>query len=337
VKFQAKLIIIDEERIFKEIEEKDPASVSLNGPDGILPQVQETAIKISEKFGIPTYVLADTTWGTCDMNSMGSKVLGADIQFNIGHTINTEVYEKNLILIDAFDDVEFDRVAKKCTELLKGKIISLVTDSQHLHQIDKVEKILTENGITVKIGKGKGQLNDGQVFGCEFYPASELKKEVDAYVFLGQSNFHAAGIALSTNLPTYVLDPYFNEVREVTEFAQKLKKKATLAIYKAADAKSFGVIVGLKEGQLSKVFALKIKKDLEKEGKQVQLFALTDITNDRLKNLKGIDAFIQVACPRISTDNQFDKPVLSTPQANALLKILRNESIEGYLEIPHWL
>ena len=337
MKFQAKLIIIDEERIFKEIEEKDPASVSLNGPDGILPQVQETAIKISEKFGIPTYVLADTTWGTCDMNSMGSKVLGADIQFNIGHTINTEVYEKNLILIDAFDDVEFDGVAKKCTELLKGKIISLVTDSQHLHQIDKVEKILTENGITVKIGKGKGQLNDGQVFGCEFYPASELKKEVDAYVFLGQSNFHAAGIALSTNLPTYVLDPYFNEVREVTEFAQKLKKKATLAIYKAADAKSFGVIVGLKEGQLSKVFALKIKKDLEKEGKQVQLFALTDITNDRLKNLKGIDAFIQVACPRISTDNQFDKPVLSTPQANALLKILRNESIEGYLEIPHWL
>ena len=337
MKFQAKLIIIDEERIFKEIEEKDPASVSLNGPDGILPQVQETAIKISEKFGIPTYVLADTTWGTCDMNSMGSKVLGADIQFNIGHTINTEVYEKNLILIDAFDDVEFDSVAKKCTELLKGKIISLVTDSQHLHQVDKVEKIFTENGITVKIGKGKGQLNDGQVFGCEFYPASELKKEVDAYVFLGQSNFHAAGIALSTNLPTYVLDPYFNEVREVTEFAQKLKKKATLAIYKAADAKSFGVIVGLKEGQLSKVFALRIKKDLEKEGKQVQLFALTDITNDRLKNLKGIDAFIQVACPRISTDNQFDKPVLSTPQANALLKILRNESIEGYLEIPHWL
>jgi len=334
---QAKLIIIDEERIFKEIEEKDPVSVSLNGPDGILPQVQETAIKISEKFGIPTYVLADTTWGTCDMNSMGSKVLGADIQFNIGHTINTEVYEKNLILIDAFDDVEFDNVAKKCTELLKGKIISLVTDSQHLHQVDKVEKIFTENGITVKIGKGKGQLNDGQVFGCEFYPATELKKEVDAYVFLGQSNFHASGIALSTNLPTYILDPYFNEVREISEFAQKLKKKATLAIYKAADAKSFGVIVGLKEGQLSKVFALKIKKDLEKEGKKVQLFALTDITNERLRNLKGIDAFIQVACPRISTDNQFDKPVLSTPQANALLKILRKESIEGYFEIPHWL
>jgi len=331
------LIIIDEARIFKEIEEKHPVSVSLNGPDGILPQVQETAIRISKKFGIPTYVLADTTWGTCDLNTNGAKILGSEIQFNIGHTINTESLEKNLVLIDAFDDAEFNSVAKKCVEILKGKTISLVTDSQHLHQVDNVEKILTESGIKVKIGKGGGQLNDGQVFGCEFYPASKLKKEVDAYVFLGQSNFHAAGIALSTNLPTYVLDPYFNEVREVTEFAQKLKKKATLAIYKAADAQSFGVIVGLKEGQLSKVFALNIKKELEKEGKDVQLFALTDITNDRLRNLKGIDAFIQVACPRISTDNQFDKPVLSSPQANALLRILRKESIDEYLEIPHWL
>ena len=331
------MIVIDEKRIFREIEEKKPASVSLNGPDGILPQVQETAIKITERYDIPAYVLADTTWGTCDLNSNGSKVLGAEIQFNIGHTINTESLEENLVLIDAFDDVKFDSVAQKCTEIVKGKIISLVTDSQHLHQVDRVKEIFTDQKIKVVIGKGKGQLNDGQVFGCEFYPATDLKTEVDAYVFLGQSNFHAAGIALSTNLPTYVLDPYFNEVREVTEFAQKLKRKATLAIYKAAEAKSFGVIVGLKEGQLSKVFGLKIKRELEKEGKQVQLFALTDITNERLRNLKGVDAFIQVACPRISTDNQFDKPVLSTPQANALLKILRKESIEGYLEIPHWL
>lgn len=331
------MIVIDEERIFKEIESRKPVSVSLNGPDGILPQVQETAVNITKRFGIPAYILADTTWGTCDLNSNGAKVLGADIQFNIGHTINTESFEKNLILINAYDDIEFDSVAKKCVDILKGKKISLVTDSQHLHQMDKVNEILTNGGIEVKIGKGKGQLNDGQVFGCEFYPATELKDKVDAYVFLGQSNFHAAGIALSTNMPTYVLDPYFNEVREVTEFAQKLKKKATLAIYKAADAQSFGIIIGLKEGQLSKVFALKFKKELEKEGKTVQLFALTDITNERLKNLKGIDAFIQVACPRISTDNQFDKPVLSTPQANALLKILKHESIDGYLEIPHWL
>ena len=76
---------------------------------------------------------------------------------------------------------------------------------------------------------------------------------------------------------------------------------------------------------------------MEERGKEVQLLALTDITNDRLKNFTGIDAFIQVACPRISTDNEFDKPMLSTPQANALLKMLKNGKLDNYLEIPHWL
>jgi 2-(3-amino-3-carboxypropyl)histidine synthase len=331
------MIIIDEQTIFKVIQERKPVSVALNGPDGILPKVQETAVRIMNRFGIPVYVIADTTWGSCDINSNGAKVLSAEILFNIGHTISMQVFDDNVVLIDAYDDVSFDTVTQKAVEILRGKTISLVTDSQHLNQIESVQKIFEENNIHVKIGKGKGQLNDGQVFGCEFYPAIEVKDEVDVNVFMGQSNFHAAGLALATNKPTFVLDPYFNEVREVTEFAQKLQRKATLVIYKAAEAKTFGVIVGLKEGQLSKTVALKFKRELEKEGKQVQLFALTDITNERLRNLKGVDAFIQVACPRISTDNQFDKPVLSTPQANALLKILRNESIEGYLQIPHWL
>ena len=41
----------------------------------------------------------------------------------------------------------------------------------------------------------RSSFNDGQVFDVNFILATELKTEVDAYVFLGQSNFHAAGIA----------------------------------------------------------------------------------------------------------------------------------------------
>ena len=331
------MIVIDERRICEEIEKRKPVSVALNGPDGILSKIQELATKIMAKFNIPVYVLADPTWGSCDLNTNGAKVLGVNVLFNVGHTIRMDGLGDNVVMIDAFDDISFENVAKKCAKELSGSTISLVTDSQHLPQLEVVKKILEEGGIKVMIGNGKGQLNDGQVFGCEFYPTEQTKDDVDANIFLGQSNFHAAGIALSTNKPTYILDPYFNEIREVTEFAQKLQKKATLSIFKAVEAETFGIIVGLKEGQLSKITALKLKKELEKEGKKVQLFALTDITNDRLERLAGVDAFIQVACPRISIDNHFNKPVLSTPQANALLKLLRHESIEGYLQIPHWL
>ena len=331
------MIIIDEQKIFQVISDKKPISVAINGPDGILPKIQETAQHIMEKFGIPAFVLGDTTWGTCDLNSNGAKVLGAEILFNIGHTNKLDTFDNNVVMIDAFENISFDQVLPKCIEKFNGKTISLITDSQHLHEVDHVKKFLEENNISVKVGKGKGQLNDGQVFGCEFYPAMETKDNVDGNLFLGQSNFHAAGIAISTKKPTFVLDPYFNEIRDITEFAKKLEKKATLTIFKAADAKVFGIIIGLKEGQFAILTALKFKKELESLGKTVQLFALTDITSDRLKNFTGIDAFIQVACPRISTDNQFDKPVLSTPQANALLKVLRNEDIGDYLEIPHWL
>ena len=177
------MIIIDEKRIFDEIEKRKPISVALNGPDGLLPKIQETASKIMEKFDVPAYVLADSCFGTCDMNTNGAKVLGAEILFHIGHTVNSTNFGENVVLIDAYDNISFEKVARKCVIELTGKTVSLVTDSQHLLEIEKVKKILEEGGIIVKVGDGKGQLNDGQVFGCEFYPTSQTKNSVDANVF----------------------------------------------------------------------------------------------------------------------------------------------------------
>ena len=117
------MIVIDEEKIFKVIEERKPVSVALNGPDGLLPKVQDLSLRIGKKFGIPAYLLADTTWGTCDLNSKGAEILNAEILFNIGHTSKIESFEKNVVMIDAFDDISFDKVTEKCIELLHGKTI----------------------------------------------------------------------------------------------------------------------------------------------------------------------------------------------------------------------
>ena len=149
--------------------------------------------------------------------------------------------------------------------------------------------------------------------------------------------FHAASIAMSTEMPTFMLDPYFEEYSQVNEFAQGLQKRAILAIYKALDAETLGLIIGLKEGQFAHVRALELKKEFEKVGKKVQLIALTEITEERVQVFRGIDAFVQVACPRIATDNHFKKPMLSVPQALALIKLLKKEPIENFLKIQHWL
>ena len=333
-------MIIDEKRIFKIIDERKPHSVALNGPEALIPKIQNSASNITKKFGIPAYVIGDTCWGSCDLNTHAANMLGAEILFNIGHTISMEIFDEKVVMVNAFDDIIFDRVARKCALELKNKnynSISLVTDSQHLNQITRVREVFEEFGYQVIIGRGKGQLNDAQVFGCEFYPAYNVQNQVDAYIFLGQSTFHSVSVAISTGKPTYMLDPYFEDYSDVTGIAKQLQKKAILSIYKALDAETIGIIIGLKEGQFAHIKALELKKSFEQLRKKVQLIALTEITEDRIQIFKGIDAFVQVACPRISIDNHFKKPMLSVPQALALIKLLKKEPIDNFLKIRHWL
>src|SRR5919197_809886 len=334
------MLRIDKKRIFEVIVKRKPVSVALNGPEALIPKIQDTANDISEQFGIPAYVIGDTCWGSCDLNTHAADMLGAEILFNIGHTVAMETFGEKVVMIDAYDDANFEEVARKCAVGLRQqnyKSISLLTNSQHLYQIPYVKKIFEEYGYNITIGRGKGQLNDAQIFGCEFYPAHNGQREVDAFVFLGQSMFHCASVALSTGKPTYMLDPYFGEYSLVNEFANSLQKKAVLSIYKALDATRIGIIIGLKEGQFAQVKALELKKSFEQLGKKIQLIGLTEITEERIQVFRGIDAFIQVACPRIAMDNHFKKLMLSVPQALALIKLLKKEPIDDFLKHHHWL
>ena len=334
------MIHIDEEKIFSTISERNPRSVALDGPDGILKKIQNCAEKVRDEFNIPVYIIGDTSWGSCDLNMHAAEMLGVDILFNIGHTISMESFGNKVIMVDAFDDIDFSKIARKCAVELKKKnfkIISLATISQYIRSMQDVKEIFESHGYEVFIGRGKGHLNDGQVFGCEFYPVYDTKDHVDAYLFLGQSIFHSASIAIVTQKPTFMLDPYFNEYSEISDIARKLEKKAILAVYKAQDAETIGIIIGLKEGQFAKIKALELKRLLEEAGKKILLIAMTEITDERLLSFEGIDAFIQVACPRIGTDNHFHKPVLSVPQAISLIKLLKGEPQPEFLQIKHWL
>jgi 2-(3-amino-3-carboxypropyl)histidine synthase len=334
------LIQIDEEKIFSTIRERKPRSVALDGPDGIMKKIQSCAQKLTEKYNLPVYVIGDTSWGSCDLNIHAAEMLGVDILFNIGHTISMQNFGEKVIMVDAFDDVDFGKIAKRCAiELKKKKFkkISLVTNSQYLRSVQKVKEIFEYYGYEVVIGRGKGHLSDAQVFGCEFYPVYDTKDQVDAYLFLGQSIFHSASVAIVTQKPTFMMDPYFDEYSEINDIAHKIEKKAILSVYKAQDAKSIGIIIGLKEGQFANIKALELKRLLEQEGKKILLIAMTEITDERLLLFQDMDAFIQVACPRIGTDNHFHKPVLSVPQAISLIKLLKGEPEQGFLQIKHWL
>ena len=70
----------------------------------------------------------------------------------------------------------------------------------------------------------------------------------------------------------------------------------------------------------------------------MQLIAMREVTSERIAYFKSIDAFIQTSCPRVSIDGYtFKKPVLSAPQAEALLDLLDGKELDEFLVKPHWL
>src|ERR671924_2271638 len=125
------MISIDEKTIFETISKRNPHSVALNGPEALIPKIQNSASNITEKFGIPAYIIGDTCWGSCDLNTHAADMLGAEILFNVGHTVSMEIFNEKVVMIDAYDDANFDEVARKCALGLReqnSKSISLLTN-----------------------------------------------------------------------------------------------------------------------------------------------------------------------------------------------------------------
>ena len=330
---------IDADKIITEIVQVKPKTILLSCPDGYLTQVQQLASKIEKEHNVQTIISADPCYGSCDIMDKDTSRLGADIAFHIGHKSSIKRIGKRTVLIDTYEDVDFTNVIKKSIPYLKKfKRLGLCTISQYLHHIESTKETLEKAGFKIYIGKGQGRLLAGQVMGCRFNSVFTIREEIDATVFLGQSRFHAIGVALSTGKPTIMLDPYLMIVEDMNKRAEKWLTRSILQIYKARDAKKFGVIIGLREGQNLPKRAMQIKMRLIEHGKEVQLITLREITEDRLAMFNNINAFVQTACPRISIDGEtFSRPVLSLPQTEMLLDIWEGKEPKAFLEKTCWV
>lgn len=330
---------IDEARVFEIIEARKPKVVLVNAPGGLLRQTKELMERVKEKYGVKSVLSGDSCFGICDTVDDDVEKLQADLALHIGHNAAVTEVGDYTYLVDATDDVEFDEVVETAAKTMAPyKRIGLATFSQHLHQLQPVKKKLEAKGFEVIVGKGNKLMLEGQVFGCDFSTSYPIRDEVDAFALLGESEFHAVGLALATGKPTFMLDPYMNEVTDMQRAADERRKRAVLGVYKALDARVFGVITGLKEGQKMLGRSRWISQRLETNGRKVIQLAMRDVTADRLAPHREIEAFIQTACPRISIDGfTFDRPVLSIPQADALVALIEGREPGEFLERSKWI
>lgn len=330
---------IDEARVFRIVEERRPHVVLLNAPGGLQMQTKQLMEKLTERYGVACVLSGDSCFGICDTVDRDAKAIQADIALHIGHNAAVREMGEHTFLIDAADDIGFEGVLNSAAVTLAPyRRLGLATFSQHLSQLDPVKRALEGRGFEVFVGEGNNLMLDGQIFGCDFSTTRRLHDKVDAFVFLGESEFHAVGLALAVGKPTFMLDPYTNEVVDMREAAEERRKRAVLAVYKALDSRVFGVITGLKEGQMMLGRTKWIAKRLQMNGRKVVQLALRDITPERLAPHREIEAFIQTACPRISIDGfTFDRPVLSIPQADALIALMEGREAGEFLERSKWI
>lgn len=110
--------------------------------------------------------------------------------------------------------------------------------------------------------------------------------------------------------------------------AERALRASLLRISLASRAESFGVFLGLKEGQLNPSRATFVAERLMAKGRSVQMITALELTPDSLERFPDIEAFVETACPRIPmTDTGFKRPLLSYPEALGLLRLLNGRDV----------
>ena len=309
---------MDLQRVIKKINSRNAKTVGLQFPEGLKMQAIKIARTIENETEANVIISGDPCFGACDVsdNKMDDIV---DLIVHFGHTPLPLRYKVPVLFIEAYSSVKIKPILEESLELIEDySRIALVTTTQHLNRINEIKDYLEDNGKEVVLGSSKST-RKGQVLGCNFESIKNLDAEL--YLFIGSGNFHPLGIYLFTKSPVLALDPYNGEIREMSEYADRILRVRFARITKAREAKKWGIIVSSKEGQYRMPLAKDIKKQIKDAGGESYIILADNINPDILLPYMELDAFVVTACPRIAIDDthMYKKPLLTPKEMEIVL------------------
>jgi len=303
------------DRLVKELKKIKPKKVLVQLPEGI----KQNAFKIQkeiEKLGIEVIFSGETCWGACSIATHEAESLGADLIVHFGHA---EFIKSNfpILYIEVRDEIDLIPLLEKSIKEIKNcKNIGIAYSIQHRHDLEKIIKFYESNGKKVLIPEKKGYAAySGHVVGCEFGGLKTIQDKVDAFLVIG-NNFHSMGASLAVEKPVFLIDVYNNCVTDMKGVRDKILKQRIIAIDKFKKAKKVGVIMEVKPGQKFGSPKFLVEK-LKATGKEVITITMNELSPDKLMNFYDIDAFVELACPRIAIDDfaKYSKPLLTFKEA----------------------
>ncbi len=306
----------EEERILAGIKSSGAKRVLLQMPEGLKPYGFSLAKSIENRAAVEVIVSGDPCYGACDLALYPMQRTGAELLVHVGHAqIPREGPSNGVLYVEAHAKVDVEKALESATQLLKNeRRIGLAVTAQHMQMLERAKTFLESSGKMVILGRPSGWLKyEGQVLGCDYGTVRSIANQVDAFLLLGGGDFHALGIPLATGKRTIVADPFQGKARDITELCRKILRQRYAVITKFKEAKRIGVIAGLKSSQMNLALARRLKQLLEGSGREAVIICAMEVTPESLDSFVDLDAYVEIACPRISIDDRerYRKPILN--------------------------
>ena len=289
------------EHLIEELKRIKPKKVLVQLPEGIKRNAFEIA-KVFSDLKIEVVFSGETCWGGCSIAVNEAKDVGADLIVHFGHAEFIKV-DFPVVYIEVRDELDLIPLLKKSLKHLKDfKKLGFSYSIQHRHDLDKILNFYRENGKEIILSEKKGMVAyEGHIVGCQYRGLKVIEDKVDAFVVMG-NNFHAMGAAMSVDKPVVLVDVYNDEIKDMKGVREKILKQRIASIEKFKNAKRVAIVTEIKPGQKFGTPTDLINK-LKESGKEVVLITMNEMTPDKIMNFYYVDAFIELACPRIAIDD----------------------------------
>mmetsp|Transcript_5310 Transcript_5310/g.7812 ORF Transcript_5310/g.7812 Transcript_5310/m.7812 type:complete len:426 (-) Transcript_5310:112-1389(-) len=309
----------------RRIKQLDATHVSLQMPEGLL--LYATVLADIFQRLVPTLqhvsVLGDVTYGACCVDDLGAKALGAQLLLHYGHSCLVPLQHTAVPCLYVFVEIRIDvqhLVDCVCETIPESTSVCLLGTVQFRNALVEAAPILNDRNRPSVIPQAK-PLSPGEVLGCT---SPKLDDYPDAVVvFCADGRFHLESTMISNPSHKFLrYDPYCKMLTIEEYDTIKMKSIRHDAIQKARSAKIFGVVLGTLGRQGNPAILQNIRSLLTKHNKRSFIMLLSEVTPAKLSSIPKPDAWVQIACPRLSVDwgHFFNVPVLSSYELHVCLQ-----------------
>ncbi|XP_036392814.1 2-(3-amino-3-carboxypropyl)histidine synthase subunit 1 [Megalops cyprinoides] len=296
--------------------------VALQLPEGLQMFACVIADIIERFTEADTIIMGDVTYGACCVDDFTARALGADFMVHYGHSCLVPIDSTaGIKMLYVFVDIQLDTAHFLDTLQLNftpGQSLALVSTIQFVAALQSVSAVLKEK-YKVLVPQCR-PLSPGEILGCT---SPRLEHPVDAIIYLGDGRFHLESIMISNpDIPAYRYDPYSKVFTREYYDHKAMRLIRQQAIKKARSAQKWGLILGTLGRQGSPKIMEHLESKLKAQGKSFVRLLLSEIFPCKLDLMPDVDAWVQIACPRLSIDwgTAFSKPLLSPYEAAVALQ-----------------